>query len=85
MGGDRAGNLIVFDLIRLSSPEQTGYYSLGKALGTFLMLATAQPSAANTAWPDYMKSPPMKEIPTYFALFCHPPRVPFPFRRWLDI
>ena len=49
MGGGQAGNLIVFDLIRLSSPEQIGYYTLGKALGTFLMLATAQPSAPSTA------------------------------------
>lgn len=48
IGGDQAGNLIVFDLIRLSRTEQTGYYTLG-TLGTFLMLATAQPSAPSTA------------------------------------
>jgi hypothetical protein len=40
MGGDPAGNLIVIGLIRLSCPEQTGYYTLG-TLGTGLMRATA--------------------------------------------
>ena len=57
MGGDQAGNLIVFDLIRLSSLEQTGYYTL-RTLGTVLMLATAQPSALGALLPILYEKPP---------------------------
>ena len=56
MGSDQAGNLIMFDMIRLSRTEQTGYYTLG-TLGTGLMLATAQPSTHGALLPIPYEKP----------------------------
>lgn len=85
MGSDQASNLIVFDMIRLSGPKQTEYYTL-RTLGTFLI---ACDSAQGHCSPYYMSCTTfcMKKIPTYFPhpffFFFLSSSSPHPSEQWL--